>query len=59
MILTIKPYGAISEALIQNKYIDNDKYFVIDDLYNRIEITKEDYDKLECPYRKPTKVRNI
>lgn len=59
MIRTLRPNGAISEALIQHKYQDKDKYYVVDDLFNRIEITKDDYNKLNCPIKKPKEARRF
>lgn len=59
MITTLKPTGAISEALVMNKYEDNGRYFIVDTLYNRIEITKKDYDILKCPIKKPKEARRI
>lgn len=59
MIATIRPYGAISETLVINKYQDKDKFYAIDDLFNRLEISKEDYERLKCPVRKPKEARRF
>ena len=59
MIATIKPFGAIGEQFIQFKYEDKGKFFIIDNLYNRIEIDKKDYDTLNCRIKKPKEARRV
>lgn len=59
MIATIKPFGAIGERFIQFKYEDNGKFYIIDNLFNRIEIGKKDYDNLNCPVNKPKEARRV
>ncbi len=53
MITTIVPYGSIGEKMIIYKFEYQGKYYAVDDLYNQLEIKKQDYDRLKCPIQKP------
>ena len=62
MIKTLKPKTLfISNTCIKSRFEFNGKYYVVDNAYNELEITKEDYYKLHCPIRnlkKESEVKN-
>lgn len=45
MIRIRKPYGAISEYLLMDVCEKKGKYFVVDNIFNRYETTKEEYER--------------
>lgn len=52
MIETIKPYGSIGENTIQYRYVEDNKFYVVDTTYNKMEVSESEYNKLKCPVRK-------
>lgn len=62
MIKTTKPTTLyISNTCIKSRYEFNGKYYVVDNAYNDLEITKEEYYKLHCPIvnrKKESEVKN-
>ena len=58
MITTIQPrYLIVSETCLKYRYQFNNRYFVVDDGFNKMEITETDYKRLKCPVRTPKKER--
>ena len=51
MISTIKPTGAYG-GIIRYRFEESGRYYIVDSAYNRLEISKEDYMKLNAPVRK-------
>ena len=53
MIKTNKPTTLyISNTCIKSRFIRDNKYYVVDNAYNELEVSQEDYYKLHCPVRK-------
>lgn len=54
MIIAIQPrYLIVSEKCVKYRCQWKDHYYIVDDGFNKIEISKEDYEKLDCPIRTP------
>lgn len=45
MIQTKLPYGSINERILNYKYKQNGKFFIVDISCNRYEVEEEDYHK--------------
>ena len=62
MIKTTKPTTLyISNTCIKSRFTRDNKYYVVDNAFNELEISKEDYYKLHCPIRnlkKESEVKN-
>ena len=52
IISTKKPFGAISDKAIQYRFEQDNKFYVMDNGYNPIEISESDYMRLTCPIKK-------
>ena len=53
MIVAINPKGlTISTMTIRYRLEEGEKFYVIDNGYNKIEISQEDYMKLKAPIRR-------
>ena len=58
MIMTEKPYGAISDRSIAYRFEQDGNYYIVDNASNVARISESDYKKLNCPVKKyPKKVR--
>ena len=51
MIKTIRPFGSIANQIVKYKFETNEKYYVVDDLYDAYEISKDDFINLDLPIR--------
>ena len=57
MILTERPYGAISSLLIQYRYEWKGKFYIVDEDLNVMEVIESEYNRCECPIKEPKKWR--
>ena len=57
MILTKRPYGAIQSKLIEYKYVFNDRFYIVDNSLNIMEIEESEFNRLDCPIKEPKKWR--
>ena len=52
MIETKIPYGSVSDRVVEYRYQENGKYYVVDNASNIWEINENEYMKLKCPIKK-------
>ena len=53
MIAVLKPSGLfISDVELKCRYQLNGKFYVVDNGYNKLEVSEKDYMRLKCPIRK-------
>lgn len=57
MILTERPYGAISENYVSYRYEWKGKFYIVDDHLNVLEVVEREYNRLNCPIKEPKKWR--
>ena len=52
MIRIIKPFGAISDLVIQFRFEQDGKFYVVDNAYNTAQVEESEYKRLTCPVKK-------